>query len=166
MKLSTIHKPFMAGEQQRIEAAGHMVINGRLDGALAISRAFGDSQFKLSSQEVDGKKMQVLKEPPAERACSAVPTIVTRKLELGDDFIIIGCDGLWDVMSHEDAVAWVRRRFDVEKKDVCGLSPAACKQPFKSLAKELCEYAVTKGSTDNVSVIILLIEWKQPAAPG
>jgi serine/threonine protein phosphatase PrpC len=161
-RLSVIHKPFMPAEQQRIEAAGHYVVNGRLDGALAISRAFGDYQFKVTSPQVDGKE-GVLKNPPTERACVAVPAMVHRKLEPTDEFIVIGCDGLWDVMNHDDAAAWVRRRFEIEKKD-CGLSPAWCKQPFKLLAKELCEYAVTKGSTDNVSVIILLIEWKEKDA--
>lgn len=156
-KLSVIHKPHMPPEQQRIEAAGHYVLNGRLDGALAISRAFGDSQFKMSKTK-EGKE----ETPPTERACIAVPSIKQKLLDPGDEFIVIGCDGLWDVMSYEEAIGWVRRRFEIEKKD-CGLSPTWCKQPFKTLAKELCEYAVTKGSTDNVSVIILLIEWKEKA---
>jgi serine/threonine protein phosphatase PrpC len=158
-RMSVIHKPFFPAEQQRIEAAGHYVLNGRLDGALAISRAFGDHQFKVSKQQVDGKEETILTQPATSRACIAVPATALRQMEPGDEFIIIGCDGLWDVMNHEEAAAWVRRRFEIEKKD-CGFSPAWCKQPFKMLAKELCEYALTKGSTDNVSVIILLIEWK------
>ena len=43
---SVDHKPSVAGEQARIEAAGHTVWNDRIDGKIAISRAIGDWQFK------------------------------------------------------------------------------------------------------------------------
>jgi serine/threonine protein phosphatase PrpC len=40
--LSFDHKPDNEGELKRIENAGHMVEDSRVDGNLALSRAFGD----------------------------------------------------------------------------------------------------------------------------
>jgi len=44
--LSEDHKPDNAGELARIEKAGHHVEDSRVDGNLALSRAFGDFQYK------------------------------------------------------------------------------------------------------------------------
>ena len=44
--LSEDHKPDNAGELRRIEQAGHYVEDLRVDGNLALSRAFGDFQYK------------------------------------------------------------------------------------------------------------------------
>ena len=44
--LSEDHKPDNQTEKQRIDAAGHMVEDSRVDGNLALSRAFGDFQYK------------------------------------------------------------------------------------------------------------------------
>ena len=40
--LSEDHKPDNTLEEQRIDKAGHMVEDNRVDGNLALSRAFGD----------------------------------------------------------------------------------------------------------------------------
>ena len=45
-ELSHDHKPDNAAEQDRIEKANHMVEDQRVDGNLALSRAFGDYQYK------------------------------------------------------------------------------------------------------------------------
>lgn len=45
-ELSHDHKPDNQQEQDRIEKAGHMVEDQRVDGNLALSRAFGDYQYK------------------------------------------------------------------------------------------------------------------------
>ena len=44
--LSEDHKPDDAGELIRIEKANHHVEDSRVDGNLALSRAFGDFQYK------------------------------------------------------------------------------------------------------------------------
>ena len=47
--MSDDHKPDNAGELARIEKAGHHVEDSRVDGNLALSRAFGDFQYKDQS---------------------------------------------------------------------------------------------------------------------
>ena len=44
--LSLDHKPELPGERRRIQEAGHSVGMARVDGNLALSRAFGDFQYK------------------------------------------------------------------------------------------------------------------------
>lgn len=44
--LSEDHKPNVAEEESRINKANHFVSDDRVDGNLALSRAFGDFQYK------------------------------------------------------------------------------------------------------------------------
>ena len=41
---------------------------------------------------------------------TAQPDLLTETLLPGDEFIIIACDGVWDVMSNQQAVDFVRAR--------------------------------------------------------
>jgi hypothetical protein len=47
---STDHKPTREDEHKRIRDAGGFVINNRVMGELAVSRAFGDCEFKKGIQ--------------------------------------------------------------------------------------------------------------------
>eukprot|EP00467_Chlorarachnion_reptans_P017160 CAMPEP_0114488196 /NCGR_PEP_ID=MMETSP0109-20121206/1191_1 /TAXON_ID=29199 /ORGANISM="Chlorarachnion reptans, Strain CCCM449" /LENGTH=179 /DNA_ID=CAMNT_0001664553 /DNA_START=274 /DNA_END=813 /DNA_ORIENTATION=+ len=89
VQLSTDHKPNSEGERSRIESQGGFVAHfggtHRLMGVLATSRAIGN--------------------PSLKPALSATPEVTSRQLKAGDDFLIIGSDGLWDVISNSDAVA-------------------------------------------------------------
>jgi len=55
----------------------------------------------------------------------------------------MACDGLWDVMSNQEVVDYILEEFDKLKKNK---------------AADMALYALKKGSTDNVSVIIIEIE--------
>lgn len=95
------HKAIFPQERARIQKAGGSVgSNGRLQGRLEVSRAFGDRQFK---------KVGVI----------ATPDVHSFELTDRDRFIILGCDGLWGVFGPSDAVDFV----DKQLKD--GLSPTA-----------------------------------------
>lgn len=52
--LSTDHKPSREDEAMRIKAAGGFIINKRVMGELAVSRAFGDCEFKKGISEILG----------------------------------------------------------------------------------------------------------------
>ena len=82
VRLSFDHKPYT--EMKYIESQGGSVFNGRINGSLAVGRAFGDSFL--------GK------------AIRATPFIRSVQLKKEDRVLIIACDGLWDVITDMDAV--------------------------------------------------------------
>ncbi|KAL5751280.1 hypothetical protein ACOSP7_025883 [Xanthoceras sorbifolium] len=85
------HKAIYPQERARIQKAGGTVSsNGRLQGRLEVSRAFGDRQFK---------KFGVV----------ATPDIHSFELTDREHFIILGCDGLWGVFGPSDAVEFVQK---------------------------------------------------------
>ena len=71
------------------------------------------------------------------------PDIYNYKLNPTDKFLIIGCDGLWDVFTNQQAANFVLQnmnKFNLQSN---------------RLAKLLANQAIKKGSTDNISVIIV-----------
>jgi len=54
--LSDDHKPSREDEARRIKAAGGFIINKRVMGELAVSRAFGDAEFKKGISEILGEE--------------------------------------------------------------------------------------------------------------
>lgn len=89
--LTREHKAIYPQERARIQKAGGTVsTNGRLQGRLEVSRAFGDRQFK---------KVGVV----------ATPDIHSFDLTNREHFIILGCDGLWGVFGPSDAVDFVHK---------------------------------------------------------
>lgn len=134
--LSTDHKPFLPAEQMRIERAGCYVLNRRVNGMLALSRAIGDFMFKNNTQVT--WEMQAVTCAPEVR--------VTHLNRDKDEFAVLACDGIWDMMTSEQVVEFVRPRIQQrvplgriceELMDAC-LSP----QPFGL-------------GCDNMSVIIV-----------
>jgi protein phosphatase 2C family protein 2/3 len=141
--LSKDHKANDKPEMTRIEKAGHTVeadveyVDGerfetyRVDGELAVSRAIGDLGFKD------------LNLPPEEQAVTCIPDIVERNLKKGN-FIVLACDGLWDVLNNQEVVDFV-----IEKKKQ--------NMPLTQIAEELVQEALEIGSQDNITVIIVEI---------
>eukprot|EP01136_Pigoraptor_vietnamica_P041030 Opistho-1_new@13527 len=97
--LSFDHKPINEGESQRITAAGGFVEFGRVNGNLALSRAIGDFEFKtnpaMSAQD---------------QIVTVFPEVITKPLTEREEFIVLACDGIWDVMSNQDVVDFIRSR--------------------------------------------------------
>lgn len=88
-------------EIARITKEGGFVVNGRVMGSLAVSRALGDSQLKIPGKRVLIPDPEVTSFRP-----NAVET-TSGGLEI-DEFVIIATDGLWDVMTSQAAVDFVR----------------------------------------------------------
>lgn len=121
--LSKDHKPNSPEERVRIENLGGKIIYDGVDWRiknLSLSRAFGDIE--------------------CTPYVTHLPQIYCRKLSKGDKFLILACDGLWDVLSNQDAVDFI---LDLETKNYRG-----------NYAKVLAKYALEKGSMDNVTVIV------------
>ncbi|KAL6592380.1 hypothetical protein ACP70R_049433 [Stipagrostis hirtigluma subsp. patula] len=90
--LTREHKAIFPQERSRIQKAGGSVgPNGRLQGRIEVSRAFGDRQFK---------KVGLI----------ATPDVHSFELTKKDHFIILGCDGLWGVFGPSDAVEFVQKQ--------------------------------------------------------
>jgi serine/threonine protein phosphatase PrpC len=126
VQLSVDHKPNLPEEKKRIESLGGKI---SFDGSdwrvktLSLSRAFGDLD-----------------------CCPYVthlPNIYKYKLDSKDKFIIMACDGLWDALSNQEAVEFIR---DLQFKNYTG-----------NYAKQLGQHALEKGSYDNVTVIIYFL---------
>ena len=122
--LSTDHKPNLPEEKARIEAAGGVVLypHGycpRVDGTLAVSRALGDFEFKTP-----------IESPPELQKVTAVPEVFAWEQTLADKQIVVATDGLWDVVSNDDAMTM-------------------------TTPEHLIERATQKGSQDNITVIVL-----------
>ncbi|XP_076953369.1 protein phosphatase 2C 16-like [Bidens hawaiensis] len=140
--LSNDHKPNREDEYARIEAAGGKVIQWkghRVFGVLAMSRSIGDKYLKP----------WIIPEPEI--------TFTPRVRE--DEVLILASDGLWDVMSNEEACEVARRKIliwhkknggNVVKRDHNGVDPAA-----QTAADYLSGLALQKGSNDNISVIVV-----------
>lgn len=97
------HKPCNPRERERIQNAGGSVMIQRVNGSLAVSRALGDYDYKC----VDGKG-------PTEQLVSPEPAVceMVRAPEQ-DQFVVLACDGIWDVMSNEELCEFVKSRLEV-----------------------------------------------------
>ncbi|MBA42583.1 MAG: hypothetical protein CMF62_01055 [Magnetococcales bacterium] len=129
--LSKDHKPHWPEEKRRIEALGGKIKRDGYDwriGNLSVSRAFGD-----------------LDEAPY---VTHRPDIYRFKLDPRDKFIVFGCDGLWDYLSNQDVCNFILDNF--YDKDLKNLIYKG-----KDMGTKLAEYAISRGSTDNVSVVIV-----------
>lgn len=89
--LTAKHLPSEAPEKERLLKAGAMVQANRINGILAVSRSFGDLEFKTKT----AKGMQ---------AVIAEPHLASYELKEGDHFLVVGCDGVWDTTTYDEAV--------------------------------------------------------------
>lgn len=107
LELSLDHKPEDEPEMKRIrKAGGKVTFDGRVNGGLNLSRALGDHAYKQNA---------VL--PPQEQMISALPDVrhITIEPER-DEFMILACDGIWNFMSSQDVVQFIKTRL-TEKYD-------------------------------------------------
>lgn len=99
------HKPVNEGERSRIEKAGGTVMMQRVNGALAVSRALGDFDYK----RVDGLK-------PSEQLVSPEPEVSVLDRDLANDhFLLLACDGIYDVMTNDAVVQYVSRQLRLKE---------------------------------------------------
>jgi serine/threonine protein phosphatase PrpC len=124
--LTRDHKPTDYEENQRILVQGGTVIGGRLQGKLGVSRAFGNYEFKES------------------RYLSSEPEVIQVKLTDEAEFLVVGCDGLYERFSNEEIVKFIKT----------GL----LQYPLQDVVQELVAEAIDRGSEDNITVIVVKFE--------
>lgn len=118
VRLTYDHKGSDTQEAKRITDAGGFVMNSRVNGVLAVTRSLGDASMK---EFVVGS-----------------PYTTETALDENDEFLIVACDGLWDVTEDQDAVELVRSVQDPQEA-----------------SKRLLDHAMTNYSTDNLSVMVI-----------
>lgn len=96
------HKPILPGEKERIINAGGSVMIQRVNGSLAVSRALGDYEYK-----------NVKDKGQCEQLVSPEPEIFSLDRDASDEFLVLACDGIWDVMTNEDVCSYVQSRLKV-----------------------------------------------------
>ncbi|XVF16043.1 hypothetical protein REPUB_Repub09cG0207600 [Reevesia pubescens] len=135
IELSKDHKPNCTSERLRIEKLGGVIYDGYLNGQLSVARALGDWHIKGSK----GSKSPLSCEPELEEIL----------LSEEDEFLVMGCDGLWDVMSSQCAVTMVRKEL-MQHND-----PERC---CRSLVKE----ALQRNTCDNLTVVLVCFSSDPP----
>lgn len=121
-RLTYDHRASDPAETARIRQMGGIVTAGRVNGCLAVSRALGDRQLKPH--------------------VSSRPYTTSLPLDNdADEFLIIACDGIWDVIKDQKAVDLIRHIED----------PAEA-------AQELVRQALFNGSTDNATCVIVRLK--------
>lgn len=135
--LSRDHKPSNQEEYDRITAAGGWVDCNRVNGNLALSRALGDFVFKRNSEK-----------SPEEQIVTAYPDVEERTLSPDWEFIVLACDGIWDVMSNKEVISYVRENIanGVEPEEICENLMMRCLAPDCQMAGLGC---------DNMTVVIV-----------
>ena len=115
------HKPSNELEKERIQNAGGSVMIQRVNGSLAVSRALGDFEYK----NVEGKGPTeqlgegILRSTKSDNNHCAFPVspepefYVKAREEDSDQFLVLACDGVWDVMSNEDICNFITHRMKV-----------------------------------------------------
>lgn len=131
--LTKDHKPNWPEEQYRIESLGGVIIHDGSDWRirdLSVSRAFGDFD--------------------ATPYVTHRPDLFRYKLDKYDKFLVIACDGLWDVLTNFEVVNFILLK--------CYDKTLKRRIKILNIASQLAEYALMKGSTDNITIIIVFFD--------
>ncbi|CAN1859218.1 Probable protein phosphatase 2C 49 [Linum perenne] len=132
--MSQDHRPIYPSERRRVEQLGGFIDDGYLN-------ALGDWDMK--------NPPACTSSPPSSPLISE-PEFRRLSLTEDDEFLIIGCDGIWDVMSSQHAVGIVRR--GLRRHD----DPEQC-------ARDLVMEALRRNTFDNLTVIVVC--FSGPSSP-
>lgn len=123
-RLHECHTTDSESECAEVEARGGVLMNGRINGLINITRTLGDMNLKPF--------------------VSPVPHTSHMGIVAGKSYIVLGCDGIWDVLSDDDIVS-IAEANDDNSFDV------------NNACMRVVDAALTKGSTDNLSCVIATI---------
>ena len=160
--LTNDHKPNLPKEKIRIEKAGLEVVeetfpSGEKEGKMvsiwkiqrssrekiAVSRAFGDFDYKAN----EDLKMD-------EQAIISVPDVTIHQRNASNDlFLVLACDGVFDVMSNDEVGKFVAKRSNELSQGKEMLSP----EMLPEVGDDLLKHCLELGSSDNMSVLIVAL---------
>ncbi len=135
LPLSFDHKPNNAPELERIHQAKGFVKHKRVDGDLAVSRGLGDFTYK-SNETLRVDQQKVIPNPE----------FVTYPRKKEDEFMVLACDGIWDVANNEECGSFVQSLIDQGETDL-GL-----------ICEEAIDTCLDKNSRDNMTIAMVTFE--------
>lgn len=130
-RLTYDHKASDHNEIARVRDVGGLVVKNRVNGVLAITRSLGDSYIK---NLVTGR-----------------PFTTATEITNEDEFLILACDGVWDVVTDDAACKFVQGIFQQQKENNEPYDPAVA-------SRKLCQLAIDKVTTDNVTVMVVKLD--------
>ena len=150
IEMSQDHKPENPEEKERIVKAGGFVEENRVKGMLNLSRALGDLEYKLDPTLAVEDQM-----------ITCVPEIKIEKIDKNTEFLIVACDGIWDCLTSQEAVDYVKDQAGILKKK----SGSSFKLSFiieKMFEKIIAEDIAASGGLgcDNMTCSIISINNK------
>lgn len=118
-QISYEHKGYDREEHQRIKSVGGFITeNDRVQGIICVPRSLGDKGLK--------------------KYLSSEPYISESKITDDDQYIVIACDGVWDMLSNEDVKNLINPEFDSARN-----------------SRMIRDCAFALGSTDNISCVVI-----------
>uniref|UniRef100_A0A7S3DS32 PPM-type phosphatase domain-containing protein n=1 Tax=Entomoneis paludosa TaxID=265537 RepID=A0A7S3DS32_9STRA len=161
MALSEDHKPDLPGEQARIEEAGLKVVHetyteeseGETAGktssiakvqlsemnVLGMSRSFGDFEYKKSDIVSAAESQAVI----------CVPDVhVLQRVPDRDEYLVLACDGIWDVQSNKDVSEFIRSKNGENGNNLAATGEALLQECIHS--------------DDNLSLILVSFQEPEP----
>ena len=139
--MSVDHKPDLEKEKDRIYKADGWISDGRVKGNLNLTRGLGDLEYKSNKH---------LK--PEEQIITADPVILSDDFNNDVDFIIVGCDGIWDCLSNQQACDFVLSRIHKDKN-------RKLSKIIEEMMDEICAtdlYNETGVGCDNMTCMIIV----------
>lgn len=135
--LSNDHKPNNPEEMDRIYNAGGWVEFNRVNGNLALSRALGDFPFKRN---------QLI--PAEQQIVTALPEVTVHDLSEDWDFLVLACDGIWDVLTNQAVINFVTESIAEGK-----YPESICEELLTYCLAPVCQMGGLGG--DNMTIIII-----------
>ena len=105
VEMTVDHKPDNEHEHNRIVRAGGYVEDGRVVGNLNLSRSIGDLEYKKNPDI-----------PAQDQMITAFPEVKVETITQDSDFMILACDGIWDMLSNQQCVDIVYEGLRAQKE--------------------------------------------------
>merc|ERR1719387_1033790 len=146
--MSKDHKPQHTAEKARVvRAGGRVTAEGRINGNLNLSRALGDFEYKNMNRK-----------QPERDMISGVPDVRSRDLRTSDEYLLIACDGIWELFrGSQRQVDIARGRLQPDKL----LSATTGELLTELMAPTPSESGL---GMDNMAAILVLLPVKDPTA--
>ena len=136
--LNKEHQTIIESERNHLIKSGSIITKYRINGILNLTRAIGDLNFKLN------KKLK-----RHEQSVISLTEITKIEDIEGIDFIIIGCDGIWDCVKRQMVCEFIDKEIrENPKKDLTEI----LKKIFDRCVSPVSRVVL---GTDNMSCIII-----------